>query len=68
MGTRTWAIELGVPLSEIFGRKPAVLIPYFPATISSFVTGTAEDVETIVIGRSSQVSSALLRSRTQAAC
>ena len=39
------------PISEIFGRKPAVLIPYFLAAIFSFGTATAKDIQTIAITR-----------------
>ncbi|KAK3168327.1 hypothetical protein OEA41_004774 [Lepraria neglecta] len=40
----TWA-------SSIFGRKPAVLIPYFLAAVFSFGTVTAKDIQTIKITR-----------------
>ena len=46
LGPLLWA-----PLSEIFGRKPAVLIPYFLAAVFSFGTATAKDIQTIVITR-----------------
>ena len=46
LGPLFWA-----PLSEIFGRKPAVLIPYFLAAVFSFGTATAKDIQTIVITR-----------------
>ena len=39
------------PLSEIFGRKPAVLIPYFLAAVFSFGTATTKDIQTIIITR-----------------
>ncbi len=46
LGPLIWA-----PLSEIFGRKPAVLIPYFLAAVFSFGTATAKDIQTIIITR-----------------
>ena len=46
VGPLFWA-----PLSEIFGRKPAVLIPYFVAAMFSFGTGAAKDMQTILIAR-----------------
>lgn len=39
------------PLSEVYGRKPAVLIPYFLAGVFSIGTATAKDVQTILITR-----------------
>lgn len=39
------------PLSELYGRKTAVLPPYFLAAIFSFATATAKDVQTIMITR-----------------
>ena len=39
------------PLSEVYGRKPAVLIPYFLAAIFSFATGAGKDIQTILITR-----------------
>ena len=46
LGPLFWA-----PLSEIFGRKPAVLIPYFLAAAFSFATAAAKDIQTILIAR-----------------
>ncbi|KAG9244730.1 major facilitator superfamily domain-containing protein [Calycina marina] len=46
LGPLLWA-----PLSELYGRKPAVLIPYFLAAIFSFGTATAKDIHTILITR-----------------
>ena len=46
LGPLVWA-----PLSECYGRKPAVLIPYFVAAIFSFATATAKDVQTIMLTR-----------------
>lgn len=39
------------PLSELYGRKPAVLLPYFVAAIFSFATAAAKDLQTIMITR-----------------
>ncbi|KAL5357023.1 major facilitator superfamily domain-containing protein [Aspergillus floccosus] len=46
LGPLVWA-----PLSEVYGRKPAVLAPYFIASIFSFGTATAKDIQTIMITR-----------------
>jgi multidrug resistance protein len=46
LGPLLWA-----PLSEIYGRKPAVLTPYFLAAIFSFATAVARDIQTIMITR-----------------
>lgn len=46
LGPLVWA-----PLSEVYGRKPAVLIPYFIAACFSFGTGAAKDIQTILITR-----------------
>ncbi|KAL9597746.1 MAG: hypothetical protein Q9219_004940 [cf. Caloplaca sp. 3 TL-2023] len=46
LGPLIWA-----PLSEVFGRKPAVLVPYFLAAVFSFGTATAKDIQTIIITR-----------------
>ncbi|KAJ5945909.1 Major facilitator superfamily domain general substrate transporter [Penicillium verhagenii] len=46
LGPLVWA-----PLSEAYGRKPAVLAPYFLAAVFSFATATAKDVQTIMITR-----------------
>ncbi|KAL8692377.1 MAG: hypothetical protein Q9218_002596 [Villophora microphyllina] len=46
LGPLFWA-----PLSEVYGRKPAVLAPYFLAAIFSFGTATAKDIQTIIITR-----------------
>lgn len=45
---RMWLTQ-GLP--EIYGRKPAVLIPYFLAAVFSFGTASAKDIQTIVITR-----------------
>ena len=42
---------LWAPLSEVYGRKPAVLIPYFLAGMFSFATGAGKDIQTILITR-----------------
>ncbi|KAL9114054.1 MAG: hypothetical protein Q9227_001826 [Pyrenula ochraceoflavens] len=39
------------PLSEVYGRKPAVLIPYFLAAVFSFATAVAKDIQTVLITR-----------------
>ena len=46
LGPLIWA-----PLSEVYGRKTAVLVPYFLAAVFSFGTATAKDIQTIVITR-----------------
>jgi Major Facilitator Superfamily len=46
LGPLIWA-----PLSEVYGRKPAVLIPYFIAAIFSFGTAAAKDIQTVLITR-----------------
>ncbi|KAK8159651.1 putative MFS multidrug transporter [Phyllosticta citrichinensis] len=39
------------PLSEVYGRKSAVLAPYFIAAIFSFATAAAKDLQTIMLTR-----------------
>ncbi|KAI5306184.1 hypothetical protein KEM56_001932 [Ascosphaera pollenicola] len=46
IGPLIWA-----PISEMYGRKPAVLIPYFIAAIFSFGSATAKDIQTLEITR-----------------
>ncbi|MCJ1285854.1 hypothetical protein MMC26_005196 [Xylographa opegraphella] len=46
LGPICWA-----PLSEIYGRKYAVLLPYFVASMFSFGTGAGKDIQTILITR-----------------
>ncbi|KAL4741426.1 major facilitator superfamily domain-containing protein [Aspergillus similis] len=46
LGPLVWA-----PLSEVYGRKPAVLGPYFVAAIFSFGSATAKDVQTLMLTR-----------------
>lgn len=46
LGPLLWA-----PLSEVFGRRAAVLSPMFVAICFSFGTATAKDVQTIMITR-----------------
>ncbi|CZR56685.1 probable MFS multidrug transporter [Phialocephala subalpina] len=46
LGPLLWA-----PLSEVYGRKPAVLAPYFIAGCFSFGTATAKDIQTVLITR-----------------
>ncbi|KAJ5714644.1 uncharacterized protein N7483_011825 [Penicillium malachiteum] len=42
---------LSAPLSEFYGRKKPVLIPYFISIMFSFATATAKDTQTIMITR-----------------
>ena len=46
LGPLIWA-----PLSEVFGRKPVVLTPFFLAATFSFTTAVAKDIQTILISR-----------------
>jgi len=46
IGPLVWA-----PLSEGYGRKPAVLIPYFVSACFIFGCGAAKDIQTICITR-----------------
>ena len=46
LGTLLWA-----PLSEIYGRKPAVLIPFFVSAVFAFGTAAAKDIQTILLTR-----------------
>lgn len=46
LGPLLWA-----PLSEVYGRKPAVLIPSFISAIFAFAGGAAKDIQTIIICR-----------------
>ena len=39
------------PFSEVFGRKPTVLIPYFVGAIFTLACGAAKDVPTILLMR-----------------
>lgn len=39
------------PVSEVYGRKPGALLPYFVGAIFSLATGAAKDVPTILITR-----------------
>ena len=45
-GPLIWA-----PLSEVYGRKPAVLVPYLVAAIFSIASGAAKDIQTVLITR-----------------
>ena len=36
------------PLSEVFGRKSAIVIPCFFGAVFSFGTATAKDIQTIL--------------------
>jgi MFS family permease len=46
VGPLLWA-----PLSEVYGRRPAVLAPYFIAAIFSLGTATAKDTQTVLLTR-----------------
>ncbi|KAJ5898282.1 hypothetical protein N7504_008570 [Penicillium tannophilum] len=46
LGPLVWA-----PLSEVYGRKTAVLFPYFIAAIMCFGTAVAKDTQTIMLTR-----------------
>ena len=46
VGPLIWA-----PLSEVYGRKIAVLAPYFIAAIFSIASGAAKDIQTVLITR-----------------
>ncbi|RHZ53570.1 MFS transporter [Aspergillus thermomutatus] len=46
LGPLVWA-----PLSEVYGRKWVVIVPYFIAAIFSFGTAAAKDIQTILITR-----------------
>lgn len=46
LGPLLWA-----PLSEVYGRRPAVLTPMFVAMCFSFGTGAAKDLQTVMITR-----------------
>ena len=37
------------PISEIYGRKPAVLLPYFVGAMFAFAAGSAKDIQTLLI-------------------
>lgn len=39
------------PLSEVYGRKWPVLIPFFISIVMSFGTATAKDIQTVLITR-----------------
>jgi MFS family permease len=57
LGTSLFLIGLGLgpllfaPLSEVYGRKLAVLTPYFLAAIFSFATAVSKDIQTVMITR-----------------
>lgn len=46
LGPLVWA-----PLSEVFGRRPAVLAPMFIAICFSFAAGAAKDFQTLMLTR-----------------
>lgn len=45
-GPLVWA-----PLSEVYGRKWPVVLPFLLATIFSFATATAKDIQIVLITR-----------------
>ena len=57
LGTTLFLFGFGIgpmffaPLSEVYGRKNAVLPPMFVAAMFAFGTGAAKDIQTIVITR-----------------
>lgn len=57
LGTSLFLIGFGAgpllfaPLSEVYGRKPAVLIPTFVGAIFAFGVGAGKDIQTIIICR-----------------
>ncbi len=57
LGTALFLFGLGLgpllwaPLSELYGRKPAVLIPTFISAIFAFGCGAGKDIQTILICR-----------------
>lgn len=42
---------LWAPLSELYGRRQAVMTPYFVAAVFAFGTATAKDIQTVLITR-----------------
>ena len=38
-------------MSEVYGRKPAVLFPYFPGILFAFAGGASKDIQSILITR-----------------
>ncbi|KAF2684156.1 MFS general substrate transporter [Lentithecium fluviatile CBS 122367] len=42
---------LWAPVSELYGRKPSILIPIFGLTLFSFASATAKDIQTLLITR-----------------
>lgn len=46
LGPLLWA-----PLSELYGRKPAMLTPYFIAALFAFASATSHDIQTLLIAR-----------------
>ncbi|KAG5953543.1 hypothetical protein E4U53_005005 [Claviceps sorghi] len=46
IGPLLWA-----PLSEVFGRRPAVMVPMFVATCFTFASATAKDFQTLMLTR-----------------
>lgn len=46
LGPLIWA-----PLSEVYGRKAAVLMPYFISAMFAFGTGASKDIQSVLITR-----------------
>ncbi|KAJ4298241.1 hypothetical protein N0V90_006140 [Kalmusia sp. IMI 367209] len=42
---------LWAPMSEVYGRKPSILLPIFGLTVFSFASATAKDIQTLLITR-----------------
>lgn len=42
---------LWAPMSEVYGRKPSILIPILGLTLFSFASATAKDIQTLLITR-----------------
>lgn len=57
LGTTLFLLGFGVgpllwaPLSEVFGRRPAVLTPMFVGICFSFATAAAKDLQTVMLTR-----------------
>ncbi|KAK5175568.1 uncharacterized protein LTR77_000707 [Saxophila tyrrhenica] len=57
LGTALFLFGLGLgpllwgPLSELYGRKPAVLIPAFIGGVFAFGVGAGKDIQTVIICR-----------------
>ena len=57
LGTTLFLLGFGVgpllwaPLSEVYGRRPAVLAPMFVAICFSFASATAKDFQSLMLSR-----------------